>query len=230
MRIRSDFCETNTCTDPAAGVLTQVDPRLVAFDRLLIKVTEHTWGLDIKRFLHDAFVIWVSKLFLIPQGDPCSPETNFLLSRTNWSNELLQKHINDPNFQLVKSSWLEQREYLNKAVVALANHPLAATIRAALQKFHPQQPDLSGYTHVSGTRSWSCINDSSVFAFVSHFRRPPQQIHSERSYWVVCSSSLALMALYSMFAQPATRQRVPTRITLASSFTRRSMRPISTYI
>jgi hypothetical protein len=45
LRLRRECLKSGQC-DPK-------DPRIQNFNRLLIKVTEHTWGLDVKTFLHD---------------------------------------------------------------------------------------------------------------------------------------------------------------------------------
>jgi hypothetical protein len=110
MRVRADYCLQNPGCPDATTQSSKVDPAIIAFDRLLMKLGEHTWGLDIKSFLHDTI---------------------------NWTNELFQQHLNDPNFQLVISSWHEQRSYLQAAISALGpKHPLAAAVKGALSALH----------------------------------------------------------------------------------------------
>lgn len=106
MRIRADYCDiTSSCPDAVLNP-AKVDPEILAFDRMLLKLGEHTWGLDIKLFLNDT---------------------------VNWSNDLFQRHLKDPNFQLVIKSWHEQRDYLSAAISSLSpTHPLALRITSAL--------------------------------------------------------------------------------------------------
>lgn len=95
------------------------DPAFANFTRLLLKNTEHTWGLDVKTWLHDA---------------------------VNWSNEQLALAIaqGDPNFLAMVTSWNEQRDYgIWYAIEALGEHPLAALLQEAWDALTPPPPPAS---------------------------------------------------------------------------------------
>jgi hypothetical protein len=105
MRLRKECYESGQCSDN--------DPRLFNFNRFLLKLSEHTWGLDVKTFLAE-WGIWSQQLFL-----PALDEI--------------------PQFQTIMNSWslrlirrVEQRNFLTMAVAALGSHALAAQIGAAL--------------------------------------------------------------------------------------------------
>lgn len=99
MRLRSDCISTGQCTLD--------DPRFFSFSGMLIKNGEHTWGKDVKTFLHD---------------------------KTHWMNSEFQSVINTSNFQDMVDSWIEQRFWgLDYAIQLLADHPLRTTIEQSIQ-------------------------------------------------------------------------------------------------
>jgi hypothetical protein len=109
-----DYCfENNECKLD--------DQRIKDFDRLLVKAAEHTWGLDVKTFLHD----W-----------------------ENWSNLAFGQVMNDPNFVLLRDSWKEQRHFIYFAIDALQNHPLVSLISKEVIQLLPKEPNLAGFTRV----------------------------------------------------------------------------------
>eukprot|EP01119_Soliformovum_irregulare_P006750 TRINITY_DN1917_c0_g1_i3.p1 TRINITY_DN1917_c0_g1~~TRINITY_DN1917_c0_g1_i3.p1 ORF type:complete len:528 (-),score=69.80 TRINITY_DN1917_c0_g1_i3:113-1696(-) len=99
----------------------QEDPLLFSFDRMLIKVIEHTWGMDVKTFLHD----WA-----------------------NWSNSLFDKVRSASNYRDMVASWVEQRQFLYAARDTLADHPLGALIDQEWKALRPRRPETEGYAPV----------------------------------------------------------------------------------
>ncbi|MFA6285898.1 MAG: DUF5054 domain-containing protein [Opitutaceae bacterium] len=74
------------------GILVERQDVDLAFGEQLLLVAEHTWGMDIKKHLHD---------------------------RKIWSPRRLRAALSAPNFRAVTASWREQRAYLDQAVAAL---------------------------------------------------------------------------------------------------------------
>ncbi len=103
---RAIFRERETCL--LNGHCSMEDPRFRDFSSTLIKTGEHTWGKDVKRFLHDT---------------------------TNWSNTEFHAAMGDANFKDMVSSWVEQRFWgVEYPVQLLGDHPLRADITAALER------------------------------------------------------------------------------------------------
>ena len=90
------------------------DAALTNATRFLLKCGEHTWGKDIKTFLHDT---------------------------ENWTNQQLQQMLakGAPNFVDIVASWQEQRDWcITYALGALPpSHPLAQPLAAALADLTP---------------------------------------------------------------------------------------------
>ena len=101
-----------TADDPAAEV------EIFDFDRRLLLVPEHTWGLDIRVSLGDASA-WDAASF-------------------NAARRLAR-------FRRVEASWREQREYIDRAINALPTHRRAEA-RASLQLLRAHKPRRSGWT------------------------------------------------------------------------------------
>ena len=91
MSARSDCLQRGQCN------LT--DERFFNFSALLLKNAEHTWGKDVKTFLHDT---------------------------TAWDNEEFHEAVQtESNFKDMINSWMEQRNWgLAYALQALGDHPL----------------------------------------------------------------------------------------------------------
>lgn len=96
----------------------QEDVKFDRFQRRLLLVSEHTWGMDEKTFLGD--------------------HENYAAVDFSAARSL-------PNFQVFEASWAEKRAYIDSAVDALEDTPLACEARARLAAIHPRQPDLSGW-------------------------------------------------------------------------------------
>ena len=88
------------------------------FSRSLLLVPEHTWGLDVKTHL----------------GDP-----------EHFRTAEFQAQRNEPNYRKLEASWAEQRAYIDSALAALGDSPLAAEAQAALAGLEPVRPALSTY-------------------------------------------------------------------------------------
>lgn len=96
-----------------SGKTSAGDPLYKAFCRRLMLVPEHTWGMDEKTFLAD---------------------------NAHYNADEFKAHRNLPNYRKFESSWAEKRAYIQSAVDALGDSPLANEARSRLQWFHPQEP------------------------------------------------------------------------------------------
>lgn len=103
------------------GRMKQGDPRYQAFNRKLMLVPEHTWGMDEKTYLgdHEAYNV-----------------QDFASRRCL------------PNFQKFEASWVEKRHLINQAVDALDQSDLADEACAQLESLRPHQPSLEGWTRI----------------------------------------------------------------------------------
>ena len=99
------------------------DRRFVNFNRRLLMVPEHTWGMDEKSFLND---------------------------HENYSAAKFQAARGRPNFRKFESSWVEKRAYPQLAVSALEDSPLAQEAAQRLDAIRPRRPDLSAWQPESG--------------------------------------------------------------------------------
>lgn len=101
-----------------------MDARFFNFNRKLMLVPEHTWGMDEKTHLddHDAY-----------------------------SADSFRKARSKPSFKKFESSWVEKRAYIHNAVNALEDSPLAAEARQRLEEIRPRLPDLSQWQAVADT-------------------------------------------------------------------------------
>jgi hypothetical protein len=99
-----------------AGRASYADRRFVNFNRRLLLVPEHTWGMDEKTWLND---------------------------HENYSREDFQAARNQAHFKRFESSWVEKRAYIQQAVNALEDHPLNADAREHLEAIRPQYPDMA---------------------------------------------------------------------------------------
>ncbi|HZQ07734.1 MAG TPA: DUF5054 domain-containing protein [Anaerolineae bacterium] len=92
------------------------------FNRALLLVPEHTWGLDVKTHLADS---------------------------ENFSRELFDAARDQPNFQKMEASWQEQRAYIEQAVHALDDSPLQRDASSALRSLEPVRPDTATITRIA---------------------------------------------------------------------------------
>ena len=90
--------------------LKEEEPRMKNFSRFLLMVPEHTWGMDVKRYLAD----W----------------THYLPAQ-------LRSVRQQENFRQIEASWQEQRMYLHDAIAALEPSLEADEARASLKRIAP---------------------------------------------------------------------------------------------
>ena len=102
----------------ADGKAGPEDQVIKDFARNLLMVTEHTGGLDEKSHL------------------------DFM----HWSPESLAKMRDKDNYRDMETSWDEARSYINKAVNALGESPLAIEAKNELEKLVPSRTELPGFT------------------------------------------------------------------------------------
>jgi hypothetical protein len=102
----------------ASDPVMQADPLFDHFQRRLLLVPEHTWGMDEKTFLGD--------------------HEHYSAAEFSAAREL-------PNFRIFEASWAEKRSTISAAVDALEDTPLGGEARARLGASHPHKPDLAGW-------------------------------------------------------------------------------------
>lgn len=104
------------------GQLSPDDPAMAAFHRNLLLVAEHTWGLDEKTWL-----------------------------RGHRRFGVLARDRKKPAFRVFESSWVEQRDYLGDAVLALRKKSLHEEAERRLATLLPRRPRGRG-RNVAGDR------------------------------------------------------------------------------
>lgn len=104
-----------------SGQASADDPTVQGFSRALLQVPEHTWGMDEKTHLADY--------------------SNYAAAQFRAARAL-------PKFQAFEASWAEQREYLDQAVAALGDTPLAAEAQQAQQRLAARPIELQGFTRI----------------------------------------------------------------------------------
>ncbi|EGD78368.1 hypothetical protein PTSG_09435 [Salpingoeca rosetta] len=108
-----------------SGACSAADAVMLNFTRLLLKNPEHTWGGDVKKYLHD---------------------------EDNWLNvDFHRLQYSADNYVQIASMWQEQRDWgLKFARQAVpTSHPLTSFISDELAGTSPQLPSLSGYSQVA---------------------------------------------------------------------------------
>ena len=96
----------------AASACMDQDPLVFNATRFMMKLAEHTWGLN-------------------GVGDSSS-----------WSNKDFNKMKNSKNFQNAINSWIEQRAFVNYTLEALGDHPLAQMMYDELETTKAKLPPL----------------------------------------------------------------------------------------
>ncbi len=89
------------------------------FQRKLLLIPEHTWGMDLKTHLDDY---------------------------THYDTPALAAARQTPNFQRFEASWSEQRAYIDTALRALPNEALRDQAMRALSDLQARRPQLEDYT------------------------------------------------------------------------------------
>ena len=108
----------------ASGRVSALDERLRGFNRWLLMVPEHTWGMDEKTYLGD---------------------------HEHYSAEKFESARNLPNFKTFEASWVEKRAYPQLAVNALEDKHLAGEARERLESIRPVRPDLTAWEEVTSS-------------------------------------------------------------------------------
>ncbi len=108
----------------------------------LLLIPEHTWGMDLKRYLPD-YLNYRKEDFLKAKLDDIIPRS---VQEEGQRNYLPQKETDDNHVQLsgirsyreFESSWKEQRDYLEKSLVCLNGSNLRLKAEAALREVEPR--------------------------------------------------------------------------------------------
>ncbi len=106
------------------GKVQADNAKLIGFSNKLMMVPEHTWGMDEKVHLHDY---------------------------THYAKEDFQTARQTEVFRNFESSWAEQRAYVDDAVKALGDSPLANEAKNRLKAILPKLPDKASYKRVEDT-------------------------------------------------------------------------------
>jgi len=101
------------------GRLDPASKEAQGFDRWLLMVPEHTWGMDIKTHLADT---------------------------ENYTAQAFKKACSLPNFKKVESSWEEKRRYIDRAVQGLSDAALSKQASERLLRLQPSPPPVKGFT------------------------------------------------------------------------------------
>jgi len=110
LRLRNEWLESKKTN--------YTDEKFFNFNRHLVLVPEHTWGMDEKTFLGD---------------------------HENYSAAKFKAARGLPNFKKFESSWVEKRGNIERAVNALEDSELAAEARERLESIRPMFPNLSDW-------------------------------------------------------------------------------------
>ena len=103
----------------------QSDKRFDRFQRKLLMIPEHTWGMDEKTFLGDHEAYSAEKFTAARQMD---------------------------NFRTFEASWVEQRGYIEAALDELGKTQRGYEARKRLRALRPQRPDLSEWVPLGDSR------------------------------------------------------------------------------
>ncbi|XP_070532505.1 uncharacterized protein [Ptychodera flava] len=115
------------------GQCDMSDPRLSNSSRFLLKISEHTYGL------------------------------NGVSDHIHWKNKDFHENRKEKTFELSELSWKEQREFVYLAVDALQDHPLAKTVEKNFKELEPSLPDTTGYKTLSiPTAELTCNGDMTI--------------------------------------------------------------------
>jgi hypothetical protein len=102
------------------------DPRFFNFNRRLLLIPEHTWGMDEKTYLGD---------------------------HENYAADQFNAIRGTPNFKKFESSWIEKRTYIQTAVNALEDCSLANEARERLESIRPAQPKRAEFKKIDQVQS-----------------------------------------------------------------------------
>ncbi len=116
-----------------SGQVQAGDQKLAASSNKLMVVPEHTWGMDEKIHLRDT---------------------------VNYEQKAFQRARSSESFRTFESSWAEQRAYIDDAVKALGDSPLATEARDHLKAIQPKMPH---------TATYEVVKDVSMVFDTPHF-------------------------------------------------------------
>lgn len=161
------------------GSLSTEDDEYIAFCDELLMIPEHTWGMDIKRYLADyahydkddfqeARRIDKTDVSLNPQVYRFLEENSRAEINAMFGNEAAEK-LNARSYSLMEQSWQEQRNYLNKAIQAL-HEDRKREAEAAIEALIPVKVHLStgfkelvsGQTYPLGSFQVEFATDGSI--------------------------------------------------------------------
>jgi hypothetical protein len=100
------------------------DSQFRNFNRKLLLVPEHTWGMDEKTFLGD---------------------------HENYDAKSFKNSRGKANFKKFESSWVEKRAYIQNAVNAFEESPLGVEARQRLEEIRPRVPVMTGWKKLDQT-------------------------------------------------------------------------------
>ncbi|MCF7954029.1 MAG: DUF5054 domain-containing protein [Spirochaetales bacterium] len=159
--------------------------QLKSMKQKLLLVPEHTWGMDLKRYLPDYLNYRKADFYKaraqnsIPLSVKREGERNYLLPQEteNGSAGLTETY----SYKAFESSWKEQRDFIDKSLTALKSPKLRKEADAALQKVEPywitiEQTYQEAYKKVPITRPisfgpWICMFSPETGALTSALNR-----------------------------------------------------------
>ncbi len=115
------------------GLINIDDQKLAAFSRKILLIPEHTWGMDEKVYLKDY---------------------------THYEQAAFQTARATEVFRKFESSWVEQRAYVDEAVMALGNSVFGKQAKDRLQAIRPKKPN---------TNDYEVVQNKSIVFDTSHF-------------------------------------------------------------
>ncbi|HVT14679.1 MAG TPA: DUF5054 domain-containing protein [Thermoanaerobaculia bacterium] len=120
-RARAECLESGKCSE--------TDPGLQRFSRMLIKIPEHTAGLNLSNYV----------------------------GTTYWSNLEFASQVGACGFQAMEYSWDEQRLFLDWALQALpSGSTLSTDVKARLEAIKPRRPKPEGFSGGSAGQKFPC--------------------------------------------------------------------------
>jgi hypothetical protein len=114
----------------AARDCSSSDAAFRNFNRLLTKVGEHTWGVDVKVAVFPHTTVFSPSCLRDPY-ETCMLThllQTFLNDTTHWSNAEFEAVKEHANFGILVNSWIEQRSFITNALRALSSSGACAFV------------------------------------------------------------------------------------------------------
>ena len=156
MRLRSSCIASGACSVDS--------PSMVMFSTQLLKNGEHTWGKDVKKFLHDT---------------------------SNWKNNEFRRYINESNFKDIANSWVEQRNWGFDLNLLESDSPLRASIVKSMKemkfdgsvstKGYTQSTDIEKILSCGGLKMKFSSRNGAIEYF-EDTRTQPSKVYSDGSH------------------------------------------------